>query len=815
MALPRTQDHIDIEDIRDDIVILKDGSACLILEVTAINFGLFSEKEQEATMYAYAQLLNSLTFAIQIVINSKRKDISDYIAKLDNRLAQTTSPQIKDNLTKYRDFVRAVVRQGNVLDKKFYVSIPFSSLELGMTSSLLSLGNKKPKLSRPIAEIVDRATLNLIPKRDHLIRLLARIGLRARQIPSGELLQLFFDYYNPEKLGTKVEFPTAVAPNIAPAKEGQPPGVKDLKLATTVQDIIAPQNISIDFDNVKLNESYYRSFFCNINRRFVDSNWLSPLINFDHSLNIGMYVYPVESKSTLDDLRRKIAEMEAELSTDMQRGRVADPSTQAKLEDALSLQDQLVKGIERFFQFSLYFTVPAESPSELITASKQVTSTMSSLLVSSTTTALEQAEAFKTTLPTCLDHLMVTRNMDTTSLATTFPFTSSELSSNDGILYGLNEHNGSLIIFDRFSLENANSVVFAKAGAGKSYTVKLEVLRSLMFGTEVIIIDPENEYKTLCDAVGGDYVNFSFNSPSRINPFDLSTLTEFSEENELNLKIQSLHSLFKVVMGELSPTEDAILDRALNQAYKMKGITPDPDTQKKTPPLMEDLYKSLVGMEEPQSRSLADRIEKFVKGSFAGIIDQPSNVSLKNQFTVFSVRDLEDSIKPIAIFIILDYIWTKMRRDLKKRLLVVDEAWYMMRHPDSAAFLFGIAKRARKYFLGLTTITQDVEDFLSTDYGKAIVTNSSIQILMKQSPAAIDRIATVFYLSEGEKHLLLSANVGEGLFFAGNNHVAVRFIASPDEHKLITTKPSEILARQQAAAAEKIRLVTTTEFPKK
>jgi type IV secretory pathway VirB4 component len=810
MSLPRTQDHIDIEDIRDDIIILKDGSACLILEVTAINFGLFSEKEQEATIYAYAQLLNSLTFAIQIVINSKRKDITDYIVKLDDRLAQTTSPQIKDNLSKYRDFVRAVVRQGNVLDKSFYISIPFSSLELGISSSLFSLGNKKPKLSRPIAEIIDRATLNLIPKRDHLIRLLARIGLRARQLTSNELLQLFFDYYNREKLGTKVELPDPNKKTI-PNTSNQ----KDLKTATTVQDIIAPQNISIDFDNLKINESYYRSFFCNINRRFVDSNWLSPLINFDHSLNIGMYVYPVESKSTLDDLRRKIAEMEAELSTDMQRGRVADPSTQAKLEDALSLQDQLVKGIERFFQFSLYYTVPAESPSELITASKQVTSTMSSLLVSSTTTALEQAEAFKTTLPTCLDHLMVTRNMDTTSLATTFPFTSSELSSNDGILYGLNEHNGSLIIFDRFSLENANSVVFAKAGAGKSYTVKLEVLRSLMFGTEVIIIDPENEYKTLCDAVGGDYINFAFNSPSRINPFDLSTLTEFSEENELNLKIQSLHSLFKVVMGELSPTEDAILDRALNQAYKMKGITPDPATQKKTPPLMEDLYKSLVGMEEPQSRSLADRIEKFVKGSFAGIIDQPSNVSLKNSFTVFSVRDLEDSVKPIAIFIILDYIWTKMRRDLKKRLLVVDEAWYMMRHPDSAAFLFGIAKRARKYFLGLTTITQDVEDFLSTDYGKAIVTNSSIQILMKQSPAAIDRIATVFYLSEGEKHLLLSANVGEGLFFAGNNHVAVRFIASPDEHKLITTKPSEILARQQAATAEKIRLVSTPEVPKK
>jgi type IV secretory pathway VirB4 component len=523
-----------------------------------------------------------------------------------------------------------------------------------------------------------------------------------------------------------------------------------------------------------------------------------------------MFVFPVESKSTLDDLRRKIAEMGAEISTDIQRGRVVDPVTQAKLEDAMTLQDSLVKGIERFFQFSLYVTIPSESLSELETTSKQVSSSLSALLVQATPTLLQQPEGFKTTLPSCVDHLMVTRNMDTTSLATTFPFTSSELTSNEGILYGINQHNGSLVIFDRFTLENANTVVFAKAGAGKSYTVKLEILRSLMFGTEVIIIDPENEYKTLCDAVGGDYINFSYNSQNRINPFDLSLLTEDSEENELNLKIQSLHSMFKVIMGDLNPTEEALLDRALGLAYKMKGITQDPATQKNSPPLMEDLYKAFVGMEEPTALSLADRLERFVKGSFTGIIDQPSNIQLKNQFTVFSVRDLEDSLKPIAIFLILDYIWTKMRRDLKKRILVVDEAWYLMRYPDSANFLYGIAKRARKYFLGLTTITQDVEDFLNTDFGKAIVTNSSIQILMKQSPAGVDRITQVFYLSEGEKHLLLSANVGEGLFFAGNNHVAVRFVASPDEHKLITTKPSEILAQKQAASGSKTQFVPET-----
>ncbi|MEK7091100.1 MAG: DUF87 domain-containing protein [Patescibacteria group bacterium] len=774
-----TQDHLDVQDIVQDLVVLKDGSACLVLQVSALNFGLLSETEQDATIYAYAQLLNSLTFSIQIVVSSKQKDISDYLTLLDLQLGKTANPLLHDQLAKYRDFIKTVVRQGNVLDKKFYVAIPFSSLELGISSSF-SVLIKKKALPKPQVEILERAALALSPKRDHLVRLLARIGLRARQLTSPELIQFFFNSYHRSQIETK---------------------------ATSVPTI-APQSITVDFNTLKIDDWYFRSLFVAGYPRFVTANWLAPLINFDHSLNISMFVYPVESKSTLDDLRRKIAEMEAEISTDLQRGRVVDPSTQAKLEDALTLQDQLVKGAERFFQFGLYVTIPAKSESELNQVTKQVSSTLGSLLITTAPALLQQADGFKTTLPACTDHLLVTRNMDTTSLATTFPFTSSELTSNEGVLYGLNEHNGSLVIFDRFSLENANTVVFAKAGAGKSYLVKLEILRSLMFGTEIIIIDPENEYKTLSDAVGGEYINFSFNSPCRLNPFDLSSLTATSDENELSLKILSLHSLFKVIMGALSPGEEAILDRALVATYKMKGITPDPATQKLPPPLMEDLYKALVGMEESQAGALADRIEKFVKGSFRGIIDQPSNVSLKNPFTVFSVRDLEDSLKPIAIFIILDYIWTKMRRDLKKRLLIVDEAWYLMRSPDSAAFLYGIAKRARKYFLGLTTITQDVEDFLATDYGKAIVTNSSIQILMKQSPAAIDKVAQVFYLSEGEKHLLLSSEVGEGLFFAGNNHVAIRVVASPDEHKLITTKPSEILTQQSEQA--KVRLVAET-----
>ncbi len=1187
----------------------------------------------------------------------------------------------------------------------------------------------------------------------------------------------------------------------APASTDQQRWVQTLSAGTvSVKDIIAPAAIEVDFDYLKVGSTYFRTLFMVGYPRFVQANWLAPLINFDHTLEIAMYAYPVEAKGVLDDLKRKITEMEATISTDIQHGRIIDPVVQAALEDAQVLQEELVKGAERFFQFALYVTIPADSKEELDTITKQVESTVGSLLLVPKHATLQQEDAFKTTLPQGTDHLYITRNMDTTSLATTFPFVSSSLTSNSGVMYGINEHNGSLVIFDRFSQENANSVIFAKSGAGKSlaysenvfyddgggakinqigpivedyfakqkvrqidkdiegvinpgirvwafdqnlkgvwsnvsiaarkkfsprnrlykistksgrqititadhnlvilrkgkirvmrseaikvgeaipltryiqapktntatinpktlvdnwpislpqtiptnfnlltllglttseglsrekllrifntdhevnlitekcahalgakthtlknhgkdtgrgvtpvhfprlftvlgaggksgekrvpqiifslsnqqvahylrayfegdggvekhavcattkseqlasdlaylflrfgiiarisskqkfakntinktvgiyyqltisgkndlakfaknigfltksknaklqyllqktgeentnvdtipslrpifdhlykslfssteipsapnlsplkreifnpsreqiqqfikacekrldqlrstnnhiqllrslpsistiiskgsskrslnkklwqtlgqswrimknsthpplatnallafqtvsgqtitlpqvnyalyhsfknqgislrqfdkslwssivirktgnshfsniskasqfitkkyrstqlkirhaeekltqlkllansdlfwdpiakiervkhrekyvydlqvdngvflagtggmfvhnsYLVKLEALRSLMFGTEVIVIDPEEEYKNLCEAIGGEYISFSFSSPAKINPFDLSGIYE-EGENELGLKILSLHGLLKVIMGELTPGEDALLDRALVATYKAKGITPDPATQKNEPPLMEDLYKSLLGMEDRESRGLADRLERFVKGSLIGIFNQQSNIDIKNTFTVFSVKSLEDELRPIAMYLILDFIWTRIKNDIRKRLLVVDEAWYMMQYPDSATFMYSIAKRARKYFLGLTTITQDVTDFLATDYGKAIVTNSSIQILLKQSPAAIDQVADVFYLSEGEKHLLLAADIGEGIFFAGTNHVAIRVIASEDEHYLVTSKPEELLAMQQKAS---------------
>ncbi|MFH0936708.1 MAG: ATP-binding protein, partial [Candidatus Daviesbacteria bacterium] len=451
-----------------------------------------------------------------------------------------------------------------------------------------------------------------------------------------------------------------------------------------------------------------------------------------------------------------------------------------------------VRGAERFFQFGLYITVPAKSKEELENNSQLVVSTLGSISITARPTALQMVEGFTSTIPLGQDPLYLAHNMDTTSLATTFPFTSSELTAPEGVVYGINEHNDSLIIFDRFTQENANSVILATSGSGKSYFVKLEVLRSLMLGTEVIVIDPEREYANLAAAVGGDFINFSTSSPVKINPFDLP-LTQANEEDELGRKILSLIGFLKLVLGELSANETAILDRALNATYRLKGITSSKINPNVEMPLMEDLYKILVGMEDQIANSLAVRLERFIKGSLAGIFSAPSNVQITSQLTVFSVRDLPEALRPLAMYLILEYIWTKIRHQLKKRLLVVDEAWYMMRFPDSADFLVEMVKRARKYYLGVTTISQDIEDFWATDRGKEIVSNSAMQVLFKQAPISIERIGETFNLSQGEKRLLLSAGVGRGLFFAGNVHVAMRVIASDEEHKLITTNPSELV----------------------
>lgn len=574
----------------------------------------------------------------------------------------------------------------------------------------------------------------------------------------------------------------------------------------TTQDVIAPIDLEVDFNTLQMGNYYFRTFFVSGYPRFVGANWLSPIINFEHSLRISTFYYPVDSKAILDKLRKKIGEMEATIYGQMEERKVVDPSVKVALSDAQQLQDSIAEGSEKFFHFAMYITIYAPNKDLLEKYSRNVISTLAAISVTARSATLQQEPGFISTQPLGLDKLYITRNMDTTSLATTFPFVTSELTMDHGIMYGINMHNKTLVIFDRFELENANAVVFAKSGAGKSYLVKLEAVRSLMLGTDIIIIDPEREYEDLAKAVEGSYISFSQDKGNKMNPFELAGVSEEGED-ELRIKQLALQGFFKVMFDGMTSVESSILDRALMLTYREKGITLDPSTQKNTPPLLEDLYKVLKGMAEEEAHGLARRMERYIIGSAAGVFNEATNFEITNPFTVFSVRDLQDELKPLAMYQMLDFVWTIVRKRKKRRLLLVDEAWYMMQREDSARFMYSIAKRARKYYLGLTTITQDVADFLNNDMGKAIISNSSIQILMKQSPSTLEKLQEVFNLSDGERSFLLNCDKGQGLFFAGANHVGIQVISSVAENELITSDPRELERRKAESGGEDKRSI--------
>jgi len=449
------------------------------------------------------------------------------------------------------------------------------------------------------------------------------------------------------------------------------------------------------------------------------------------------------------------------------------------------------------FRLGLYLTVYADTEKELMDIESTLRSILEAKLIYIKPALYQQKEGFISSSPYCLDQLSVHSSMNTGPLSSVFPFVSFDLSSNEGILYGINQHNNSLVLFDRFSLENANMCIFAQSGAGKSYAVKLEVLRSLMLGTNIIIVDPENEYEMLSEAVGGSYFKMSLGSASHINPFDLAQPREDEKpEDVLRANIINLVGLMRIMLGGLTPEEDAIMDRALTETYAAKDITPQSDFSKITPPLMSDLEAVLETMEGAES--LLRRARKYTKGTYANFFNKPSNVKMDNKLVIFGIRDMEEGLRPMAMYIIMRYIWNQIRSELKKRIFVVDEAWWLMKTEDGASFLYGITKRARKYWLGVSTVTQDVGDFLNSGYGKPIITNSALQLLMKQSSATADILQKTFNLTDWEKETLLGSAVGEGIFFAGPKHVAIRVVASPSEDKFITTAPEEIKAIKES-----------------
>lgn len=603
-----------------------------------------------------------------------------------------------------------------------------------------------------------------------------------------------------EAMGLKKKGSSTAASSMAVPDHMGADSVEDMYRAAVMelQDVLAPSAIAITPKSITMGDKIAKSYYVISYPRFLTSGWLSEFINLDKIFDLSIHIHPVETATVLKEFRKKVAEVESQVRERQEKGMVRDPALDTAYQDLERLRDQLMQSQERMFAVGLYLTIYADTPEELYKVEQEIRSMMESKLIALKIAAFQQDEAFICTSPLAEDPLAIDLKMNTGPLSSFFPFMSSELSDNKGILYGINRHTSGLILFDRFSMPNYNSVLFAMSGAGKSFATKLEILRTLMFDTEVIVIDPEREYEFLAEAVGGRYFNISLSSQHHINPFDLpDVLPDEDPADVLRSNIIHLVGLFRVLLGGLTSEEDAIIDRAINETYALKDITPQSDFKKIDPPLMSDFEMVLSSIDG--SEGLLQRLTKYTTGTWSGFINQPSNVDINKKLVVFSIRDMEDELKPAAMYIITHFIWNAIRRELKKRLLVVDEAWIMMKSDDTASFLFSIAKRGRKYFLGLATITQDVEDFMKSKYGGPIVSNSSIQLLLKQSPSIIDNLQKHFNLTEQEKHLLLEANKGEGIFFAGLKHAAIKIIASATEEQIVTSDPSQILAARAQA----------------
>lgn len=597
-----------------------------------------------------------------------------------------------------------------------------------------------------------------------------------------------FDFIQPKKAGGSVE----------PKNDA----LTDALL--TLEDIIAPSGIEINTRSINVSGTYARTFFTVSYPRYLNDGWLEPILNIEKELDVSILIHPIDTAETLKKFQKKVAEVQSQINIRAEQGMVRDPQLEAAWRNLEDLRDKLQQAEEKLFNVGLYVTIYGADEAVLNKTESEIKSILDSRLIHLKPALFQQEQGLKSVLPTCTDELLIHSKFNTAPLSSFFPFVSFDLTSDSGILYGINRHNSSLVLFDRFQLTNYNSVTFATSGAGKSYTTKLEILRSLMFGTEVIVIDPEREYEYLAEATGGRFFNISLSSSHHINPFDLPPPQEDESPGDiLRSHIIELMGMFRLMLGGLTPEEETVVDQAINETYALKDITGNTDYSSLEPPLLSDFEMVLAGMEG--SGSLISRLQKYSSGTWSGFMNKPTNVDINQRFVVFSLRDMEDELKTVAMYIITNHIWSAIRRRLTKRLLVIDEAWWMMKSEDTASFLFMLAKRGRKYYLGLSTITQDVDDFLRSPYGVPMITNSSLQLLMKQSPTAIDNIQQTFNLTDEEKFLLLESGVGEGIFFAGMKHVAIKVIASYTEDQIITSDPSQILqikkAREQLRAS--------------
>ena len=787
-----TQDLIPIKSIKNGVVQLKDGSLRKVILVDGTNFDLKSEDEQRVIVGAYQSMLNSLDFSLQTQIHSRKLNIDGYLENLGARIKEEDNPLIKTQIEEYIAFVKSFVGENAIMAKSFFVVVPYDPsampTNVSETTSLFSnLFNRKKRVKQNATapeEIVNPVYIEQLAQRvSQILTALNRIGLRAVSLEDPELAELYFNAYNPMTVEDR----------------GREIGRKAEKGTDAVGELVAPPSLEIKPGYLKVGEKLAKTLFVSNYPRFLNTGWLSPIINLPETTDISIYVHPTDTGTVLRNLRKKVAQIESQIMDNTQKGLVRDPSLETALADAEALRDSLLQSQEKFFDTSIYVTIYADTEKDLSRLEADITNTLDTKLITVRPAQFEHLKGFESTLPLCKDSLGIHTALNSSPVSSFFPFVSLNLSSDEGVIHGVNRHNNSLVIFDRFSLENANMTIFAKAGAGKSYAAKLDILRSLMLGTEVIVIDPEDEYIRLAEEVGGSVFKISLDSDSHINPFEIPIIPEGETPSEvLKSHIVNLTGLVKLMLGKILPEEESLLDQAITQTYAARDITPEQSFEGKTPPLLEDLESVLRSTEG--GKGMAERLYRFTKGSYAGFTNEPTNVDINNRIIVFSIRDLEEELRPIAMYIILNFIWSLIRAELKKRMMVIDETWLLMKNEDSASFLFGLAKRARKYYLGITTITQDVEDFLSSPYGRPIITNSSLQLLLKQAPAAIDMVGKAFNLTDVEKNYLLETDIGQGLFIAGLKRVAIQIVPSFFENKLITTDPEELLRQSEESS---------------
>lgn len=754
---------IDIERIKNGVVYLKDGSLRKVVLVAGTNFDLKSEEEQQLILVAFQNLLNSLDFPTQFNVHSRRLSVKSYLETLEKREQEETNGLLKTQIKDYRNFIASFTAENAIMEKSFLVVVPLESPII----SPIGKSSRKDKTETTEENLIERLQ-KLNQRTDKVINGLRQIGLRAVALEDNELLELYASFYQRSLIVPPASF-----------------------------DDILPERLEINPYYLKIDGRFAKTLFILNYPRYLSSGWLSSIINLPEIMDLAIYINPADTAIALKKLRRKAAEIEVQIAELQEKGEVRNPMLETALRDIEALRDTLQQAQEKLFSVGVYITIYAESLIELNSLESKITSILEGQMIDVKAAIFEQLQGFNSSLPVLKDKMNIKNPLNTSPLSSFFPFTSADLTSDNGILYGINLHNNSLIIFDRFSLENYNMVIFAKSGSGKSYTTKLEVIRSLMMGTDILIIDPENEYEPLAEVFEGSVFRISLNSENHINPFDVPIAAPDEEWGEtLKSHIVNLAGLLKLMMGDISPAEEALLDRAIIETYASRDITADnPASKDAAPPLLEDLETVLKNMEG--GKIMAERLYRFTKGSYAGFTNQPTNVDVGNRLIIFSIRDLEEELRPIAMYIILNFIWNQVRADPKKRIMIIDEAWWMMKYQDSASFLFGLAKRARKYNLGVTTITQDVEDFLSSPYGRPIITNSSLQLLLKQAPATIDITAKAFGLTEAEKNYLIEADIGQGLFLAGLRHAAIQIFSSPFEHQIITTNPQDFMLAQK------------------